>query len=116
MDERKMQDQGLRDPKRRRVSVGIFLGLLGSLSGCGGTEDPVWEVVPTRSLALQPGTAFNLATTLPANVPAGGVFEVDSSGSPLPAGITLSPNGLLFVGSAATGGTAGVVFRYTPPA
>jgi hypothetical protein len=118
MDERKLQSRGLANPKRRRFTAGLVLGLasLGSLAGCGGYADPLWEVAPTGALALPPGTSFNLATTLPSGVASGGVFEVDPSGSPLPPGVTLSPSGLLFVSGTATGGTAGVIFRYTPPA
>lgn len=151
MDERKLQERNRTDLTRRRLSAGLCLGLLGVLSGCGGTTPIVeeasspteppntgggstgsapgaaattfgapkagsWDVVPTHALTLTPGTSFNLADTLPATVLPGGVFEVDRSGAPLPAGISLVPTGLLTVSSAATGTAAGVVFRYTPPA
>jgi hypothetical protein len=125
MDERTLQAGGpdarrLADPARRRLVAGVCLGLVATLAGCGGSDfvDPAatWDVVPSRSLTLPPGATFNLATTLPADVKSGGVFEVDPSGAPLPAGFSLTPGGLLFVSSSATGGTAGVVFRYTPPA
>lgn len=124
MDEGKLQVQGLINPTRRRVSAGVCLGLLAALAGCGGSSDellstgagPAWDVVPSRSLSLAPGATFDLSATLPAGVNRGGVFEVDPSGAPLPSGVTLAPGGQLFVSGTATGGTAGVVFRYTPRA
>jgi hypothetical protein len=122
MEERKLQEQGLNNPKRRRFSAGMCLSLVTAMAGCGGSTDellatgagPAWDVVPSRSLSLAPGASFDLAATLPAGVAPGGVFEVDSSGAPLPAGVTLTPGGQLFVSGSATGRTAGVVFRYTP--
>lgn len=129
MKARPLQERNLTDPTRRRFSAGICLGVLAVLAGCGGTEDDLlstgisngaapgkWDVAPSGALALSRGASFNLAATLPSDVRTGGVFQVDPSGAPLPAGFTLSPSGLLYVGSSATGGTAGVVFRYTPPA
>lgn len=130
MDERKLQERNLVDRARRRISAGICLGLLGPLAGCGGSGDDLlstrvppgtpaagkWDVAPSGALSLSRGATFNLATTLPSNVRSGGIFQVDPSGAQLPAGFTLSPSGLLHVSSSATGGTAGVVFRYTPPA
>ena len=136
MDERTLQAKNRPNITRRRFSAGLCLGLLTALSGCGGTTESVadtadgapgaagstfgapkaWDVVPTHALTLSPGATFNLATTLPPNVAVGGVFQVDSSGAPLPAGITLAPAGVLTVSSSATGTVAGVVFRYIPPA
>ena len=154
MDGRTLQE-GRHGVNRRRFSVGLCLGLLATLAGCGGSSDGVsslvsslnrqtgpgidtgsktdsnasiapststgtvptaWDVVPNRALALAAGTTFDLAATLPSSVRTGGTFELDASGAPLPAGITLLPTGLLTVSSSATGDTAGVVFRYTPPA
>ena len=85
----------------------------GTIATVGPTT---WDVVPSRALALAPGATFNLADTLPASVARGGVFEIDASGAPLPAGITLVPTGQLSVGDSATGAASGLVFRYTPPA
>lgn len=143
MDERKLQERSRTNLARRRLSTGLCLGLLTTLAGCGGSGDDLlpnvsapastpaggtpgggtptvasttWDVVPNRALAIAAGGTFNLAATLPENAATGGIFEVDPSGAPLPDGITLSPTGLLSVSSSATGGTAGVVFRYTPPA
>jgi hypothetical protein len=131
MNARPLQKRNLTNPARRRFSTGLCLGLLTMVAGCGGSGDDLlsgptpagsspgaekWDVVPSRSLTLPPGASFNLAATLPSNVRTGGVFQVDPSGAALPAGFTLTPSGLLYVGSSATGGTAGVVFRYTPPA
>ena len=133
MEERKLQEKRQTAVSRRRFSVGLCLGLATTFAGCGGSfeEQPVatvrgpvtfgakpavWEVAPNHALALPAGTTFDLAATLPKTVRPGGVFAVDASGAPLPTGITLMPTGLLAISSAATGTTAGVVFRYTPPA
>ena len=122
MDGLKLQEGNRIDTTRRRVSAGLCLGLLTTLAGCGGSEEDLiagtltWEVVPSRALALAPGASFDLRTTLPASEAGGGVFDVDPSGSSLPAGVTLSPTGVLVVGPSASGSASGVVFRYTPPA
>ena len=117
MNERNLQERNRTDLARRRFSTGLCVGLLTVLAGCGGSDEPTtWDVVPSRSLSLSPGATFSLAATLPPSVAPGGVFDVDPSGTPLPTGMTLQPSGLLTVSSSATGGTAGVVFRYTPPA
>jgi hypothetical protein len=117
-----MQEEHRRvDRRRRRLVTGVCAGLFAVLNGCGGAagDDPAanasWDVAPARSLSLARGTSFNLAETLPADVTRGGVFDVDPSGSPLPAGVVLLPSGLLSVGATASGSAVGVVFRYTPP-
>lgn len=133
MDGRKLQERNRTDLARRRFSTGVCLGLLSALAGCGGVDEPLndpagpasgtpkvaeatWDVVPSRAIVIAPGESFDLAATLPGKVARGGVFDVDPRGAPLPAGITLDRTGVLSVSSSATGGTAGVVFRYTPPA
>ncbi len=70
------------------------------------------------TLNLQVGSAaiFDMTMTLPAGLLPGGRFDIDPSGSPLPAGVTLTQQGLLAVSGAASGGiAAGVVFAYTEP-
>jgi hypothetical protein len=52
---------------------------------------------------------------LPSAVKRGGTFGIDASGARLPAGMTLTPAGLLSVGSASVGTIAGVVFTYDAP-
>jgi hypothetical protein len=118
MDATNTQRDSLINAGRRRFAAGVCAGMMTVLAGCGGSE-PVadnWDVSPTGSLTLSPGATFNLASTLPSDVPAGGVFDVDPAGAPLPSGITLLPSGLLNVAASARGSAAGVVFRYTPPA
>ena len=130
MDAGTMQERN-RALTRRQFATGLCLGMLSVLPGCGGgvEESPsvagptvgtarplAWDVVPEHTLALAPGETFDLADTLPAAVAKGGVFEVDPSGTPLPAGTTLAPTGLLTVSGSATGMASGLVFRYTPPA
>jgi hypothetical protein len=134
MDEVKLQERNRINTARRRLSTGLCLGLLTAVAGCGGSAEAptaaaggpassnpkvaqtTWEVAPSRALAVAPGSSFDLADTLPAKVARGGFFEVDPSGAPLPAGVTLDRAGVLSASDSATGGTAGVVFRYTPPA
>jgi hypothetical protein len=67
------------------------------------------------NFAAGSGTAIDLAATLPSHVRKGGTFGVSSSGAALPVGMTLSPTGMLAVGSAAVRQTAGVVFTYAEP-
>ena len=73
-----------------------------------------WVVNPP-SFAVGSGTTFNLATTLPAGVARGGAFDVSTSGARLPTGMTLTPAGILSVGTATVGSVAGVVFTYSSP-
>lgn len=118
MNERNLQEGSRTNLARRQFSTGLCLGLLSVLAGCGGSEESdTWDVVASRSLALAPGSSFNLAATLPTSAVPGGVFDVDPGATPLPSGMTLQPSGLLSVSSSVTGAgaAAGVVFRYTPP-
>lgn len=71
-----------------------------------------WVVNPPTFAVGSNGT-FNLATTLPAGVARGGVFGVSASGAPLPTGMTLTPAGVLSVGTAKVGSVTGVVFTYS---
>jgi hypothetical protein len=85
----------------------------GSAAGAASTSSQTWNVTPTLSIAMASGGTFDLAATLPSGVAAGGTFSVDPSGSPLPAGMTLSPSGILTVGTAVAGQVSGVIFSYT---
>jgi hypothetical protein len=82
-------------------------------ASCTVLPDP-W-LVPSISFTVGSSDSFNLATTLPAGTKPGGVFAVDPSGAALPSGMTLSPAGVLSVGSAAVGSVSGVIFSYTEP-
>jgi len=73
-----------------------------------------WNISPINLTVGSNGTV-DLKTTLPAGIIAGGVFSVDATGAALPAGMTLSANGVLSVGSASISTTAGVIFSYTEP-
>ena len=75
-----------------------------------------WSVSPTPYFLTNTGSVFDLSVTLPVGVRKGGTFGVASNGSPLPAGMTLSPSGLLSVGSATPGRADGVIFTYAEPA
>ena len=73
-------------------------------------------VVPSLQLTSGVTVRIELASTLPPGVRGGGVFGVDPSGAPLPAGVTLSAEGALVVDAAAASGTTvGIVFNYTEP-
>jgi hypothetical protein len=71
-----------------------------------------WVVNPP-TFAVGSNATFNLAATLPAGVTRGGVFGISSSGAPLPMGMTLTPAGILSVGTARVGSVNGVVFTYS---
>ena len=75
-----------------------------------------WSVSPTPYFLTGTGSTFDLNTTLPTGVRKGGIFAVDPKGAPLPAGMVLSPLGLLSVGNAAAGRADGVIFTYAEPA
>lgn len=70
-----------------------------------------WAISPI-SLIAGSSSRLDLSATLPASIPHGGKFQVDPSGSPLPAGMSLSPAGILSVGSASVGDATGVIFNY----
>lgn len=75
------------------------------------TELPKWS---PQIPVLRVGSAdtFDLATTLPTGIEAGGVFGVDPDGTPLPPGMSLSRSGILAVGAANAGTVTAVVFTY----
>ena len=77
-----------------------------------GPSSSAWVVNPP-SFAVGSGATFNLANTLPAGVAGGGTFGVSSAGAPLPTGMTLTPAGILSVGTAKVGNVTGVVFTYS---
>jgi hypothetical protein len=117
--------------KRRSLLIAAAMcgessvGLIGCGGGGGGSNDqgslPVeaadtWAIAP---LTLSIGDAtivYQLSATLPPNVRRGGAFGVDPSGNSLPAGVSLSPDGVLaLTKQAVPGGAAGVVFSYLEP-
>src|SRR5262245_35920464 len=83
-------------------------------AGEGGAAPIIWDIGAPTFVEGSGGT-FDLAPTLPNGVVPGGAFDVDSSGAPLPSGMTLSAAGVLTLGAAIAGITSGVVFRYTEP-
>lgn len=82
----------------------------------GGTSatSVVW-LVPTMTFIAGSAASQDLATTLPADIVRGGTFGVDPASAALPQGMTLSAAGVLSVGGAIAGTTAGVVFTYEEP-
>jgi hypothetical protein len=66
-------------------------------------------------LVVGSGATFDLGSTLPSSVGRGGVFGIDTAGTRLPAGMSLSTAGILAVGSATVGSVAGVIFTYDAP-
>ena len=72
-----------------------------------------WEVGAVLRMVADSISRVELDVTLPAAVRRGGTFGLHSSSAPLPAGITLSPNGWLLASqSARIGSISGVVFTY----
>ena len=70
-----------------------------------------WAINPI-SLVAGSSATVDLVATLPESIPHGGKFNVDPSGLPLPAGMSLSPAGILSVENASVGETTGVIFNY----
>ncbi|MGE0762658.1 MAG: hypothetical protein AB7N80_05220 [Bdellovibrionales bacterium] len=80
-------------------------------SSSGDVGGDSW-IVGNVSFVEGSGSSYDLNSTLPAGTPSSGTFSVDPSGTQLPQGMTLSAAGILAVGNAAIGDTAGVVFVY----
>ncbi len=75
-----------------------------------------WIVGLPLAFAAGVDTTVDLARTLPASVPRGGVFSVEPTGASLPSGASLAPSGILSISSAsAVSITAGIVFAYNAP-
>ncbi|MCS6945905.1 MAG: hypothetical protein RMK97_10930 [Sutterellaceae bacterium] len=74
-----------------------------------------WVINPWPYFVIGQVTTYDLAATLPPGVARGGTFGVDPNGERLPEGMTLSPAGILSLGSATVGQTTGVIFTYTEP-
>jgi hypothetical protein len=77
----------------------------------------VWAIDPAPVL-IEDNLAivFDLSPTLPAQVRRGGQFAISPSGSPLPPGVVLAPEGILLVTLVAdVSSTNNVVFSYTEP-
>jgi diacylglycerol kinase family enzyme len=75
-----------------------------------------WPSQETLAVVVGSPTTVDLKQMLPSGSVRGGRFELDSSGSPLPSGVTLTPDGLLSANSASqTGVIYGVVFAYILP-
>lgn len=75
------------------------------------THSAAWDpAVPP--LLVGSSTSFDLSRTLPASIARNGRFGVDPAGAPLPAGMTLTPAGILSVGTAAIATVGGVIFTY----
>jgi hypothetical protein len=125
----------IRLSRRGALTFGVF-GLAALLPACGGgsgsadlsssagptgggvaspAEAAAWNVGPLY-FAAGSGATLDLAATLPNGVTKGGAFGTSSEGTSLPAGMTLSPAGILSIGTAPIGDVVGVVFTYTEPA
>ncbi len=121
-------------PTRRRFLLGLGAAASAGwvLAGCGGAsgDGAGVDAGPTGADAdlgpdgWAPGTLYfyagrggtvALASSLPSGARPGGVFAVDPGGAALPAGMTLSADGTLAVGSAAVGTSDGVIFTYDEP-
>jgi hypothetical protein len=123
--------------RRQLLKHGLAVAVT-ALAGCGGGSDassplgappapappptpPTPPAAPTAwspyvpALIVGSGATFDLTSTLPTSISRGGRFSIDSAGSRLPAGMSLSTAGILAVGSAAIGSVTGVIFTYDTP-
>lgn len=73
-----------------------------------------WDIRAALAFVVGGSASIDLNDTLPEGVPRGGTFGVNNTGSPLPSGLTLTPDGKLSASSAAVGLTTGVMFTYRP--
>jgi len=129
--------------RRKALTLGLF-GCTSLLFGCGplmeygsqadGSPTPgsapapgrtptpspaspqAWNVNPWTYFVASADTAFDLGPTLPSGLKRGGSFGIDPRGTALPAGMTLTPSGMLSVGTAQISQTSGVLFTYSEPA
>jgi hypothetical protein len=138
-------DNTLRVPmstlSRRAFVLSTVAGVQVALAGCGGGSSaaqdaapssaqpgsvpgqvqsrssvPAWSLQDSFALVLGSNAQIDLRATLPNAVVRGGRFEVDPSGSPLPADVVLQSEGLITLGaSAAAGVIQQVVFAYIEP-
>lgn len=112
--------------KRRTLLVSaVATAAIAELPGCGGTDSG--SVAPTAlsgPVAWNPGallflagsfSSIDLAQTLPLGVRRGGVFSLAAGSSPLPAQLSLSPDGFLLAAEAPVSTTANIVFTYQQP-
>jgi hypothetical protein len=112
---------------RRALLTTAFFGCA-ALAGCGAggkaasdapppsgdSESQEWQVNPWPFFVVDNQGPFDLASTLPSGVARGGAFGIASG--QLPAGVTLSSQGILTSASSAPiGQTTGVVFSYAEP-
>jgi len=68
--------------------------------------------VPAIDVGQGDASTFDLASTLPPGIARGGVFAVDASGPTLPAGVSLSSDGILSAASQSPASVSGVIFSY----
>jgi hypothetical protein len=116
--------------RRETLKFGL-LGCATLLAGCGGSDEAS-VATPSQPAPAPPtaqdwsvnlpvflvgsGASFDLSATLPSGVTKGGTFSLAPNSAPLPAGMTLSTAGILSVGTAVSGQTAGLMFAYAAPA
>lgn len=94
------------------VSARQLAGVTGFATG--GNPNVAWNPgVPT--LVQGSGQTYDVAATGPAGKLSGGAYGVDLAGTQLPSGMTMSPEGVLNVGTAVVGNTPGVAFEYAEP-
>lgn len=121
---------GARHMARRRYLASMFaaVALPSALSSWGSgaaasesapPPEPApdaWNLASMWVATVGRMTTWALSASLPPGVPLGGRFEVSTSGAALPAGVTLSIDGVLTVSpDSPIGQTSGIVLSYTTP-
>jgi hypothetical protein len=114
--------------KRRKFLVSaIAASASAELLGCGSGSSDSSSDVPALSgrVAWEPGpllfvaesfASIDLSQTLPVGVRRGGVFSLAAGSRPLPAQLSLSPDGILRAAGAPVSSSANIVFAYQEPA
>jgi len=92
--------------------TGFGEGSPGKTSSEGPPVPPALWNVPAIDVGQGDASTFDLASTLPPGIARGGVFAVDSSGPTLPAGVSLSSDGILSAASQSPASVSGVIFSY----
>jgi hypothetical protein len=105
------------------ASVASFALLGCVVTGGGSSTDAlpspqsaavVWDPAPLLFMAGRIST-YDLSKTLPPGIARGGVFGLAPNSSPLPPGLTLSPDGILSASGPPVSVTSNVIFTYREP-
>ena len=105
---------------KRRDLLKFAFGSAIALAGCRSTKDAlsaeVWD--PSPWLLFTAGkshVSLDLSLTLSTGIRPGGTFSLAATSGPLPAGVSLSAQGILTLTNPIAGTTSNIIFAYAEP-